>query len=220
MARETKTVQSHPDKENKTISRYEMFGWEVVSNQRCQEEEKRGDTWYTVTFNKITFSREKGEPWYKRVCELEAEYDDICSYEYEDIKDDYGYDEISGIGKRPKQPYLPKLAEPKKFFKGLFTFIIGAIISLIGMLISMSGNDGSGAQLLGTGGYIVALVGFVMTLCRIKYLKGLKGQAKQDAINEYNKLVKENDKYDEDVSAFLGERLYQIEEEVDKLING
>lgn len=212
MARETITVQSHPDKENKTITRYEMFGWEVISNQRCQEEEKRGDSWYTVTFNKITFSREKSETWYKRVCELEVEYNDICNYEYEEIKDEYGYDEISGIGKRPKKPYLPKLAEPKKFFMPIIFLFVGIIAYLLASAVDM--------PFLGACAYLIAIISLIMAICRIKYLKGLKGKAKQDAINKYNRLVKENDKYDAAVSAFLGERLYQIEEEVDKLING
>ena len=39
MARESKTVQVYPDDAivNNTIAEYESFGWELISNQRCQE---------------------------------------------------------------------------------------------------------------------------------------------------------------------------------------
>ncbi|MDE5563241.1 MAG: hypothetical protein K2J01_06860 [Clostridiales bacterium] len=91
--KETKTVQVYPSDDivNATIEEYESFGWEVVSNQRCQEFEGTthdifdgSTTRHYSTFNKITFSREKESHWYDQVATLEKEYnitkDTIKSY--------------------------------------------------------------------------------------------------------------------------------------------
>ncbi|MDE7158147.1 MAG: hypothetical protein K2N74_01080 [Clostridiales bacterium] len=92
--RETKTVQVYPSdaKVNAAIAEYGSFGWEVISNQRCQEytgqtrNSDGGSTEHYSTFNKITFSREKDVPWYGKVTQLEDEYfaaqDKIEHYEY------------------------------------------------------------------------------------------------------------------------------------------
>lgn len=70
--KETKTVQVYPSDAivNATIEEYGSFGWEVISNQRCQEydgQTREYDGSLTKnysTFNKITFTREKDSPWY------------------------------------------------------------------------------------------------------------------------------------------------------------
>ena len=81
--KETKTVQVYPDDAivNRTIREYGSFGWEVLSNQRCQEYENG----YYTTFNKITFTRETDAAWYYEVTKIEREYnaakDTIKSYQ-------------------------------------------------------------------------------------------------------------------------------------------
>ena len=80
--RESVTIQCYPsdDEINNTIARYERFGWELMSNQRCQE--FSGQTNYSdgsstehySTFVKLTFSREKDAKWYKEVASLEQSY--------------------------------------------------------------------------------------------------------------------------------------------------
>ena len=82
MPRESVTIQCYPsDNEvNNTIASYERFGWELVSNQRCQE--FTGQTSYSdgsstehySTFVKLTFSRDKDAKWYKEVASLEQSY--------------------------------------------------------------------------------------------------------------------------------------------------
>lgn len=84
MARETKTVQCYPSDEkiNAKIREYNAFGWELIGNQRCQEDESLGEGYYnTYTFHKLTFSREKTSPWYSEVVELEKKYYDLMSSE-------------------------------------------------------------------------------------------------------------------------------------------
>ena len=80
--KETKTIQVYPDDAivNATIDEYGSFGWEVISNQRCQEYEGQthgidgSSTKHYSTFNKITFTREKSAAWYDEVSDLEKEY--------------------------------------------------------------------------------------------------------------------------------------------------
>lgn len=64
---------------NKCISEMEVFGWELISNQRCQEFEGQSTSGDTVTnhystFNKLTFQRDKEARWYNEIRELESEY--------------------------------------------------------------------------------------------------------------------------------------------------
>ncbi len=88
MARETKTIQCYPDDSiiNSRIKQYESFGWELINNQRCQEydgQTKERDIFdgstttisHYSTFNKLTFSRDKGAPWYSDVVALESKYE-------------------------------------------------------------------------------------------------------------------------------------------------
>jgi hypothetical protein len=85
MARESKTVQVYPDDAivNNTIAEYESFGWELISNQRCQEftgqthDSDGGTTTHYSTFNKLTFSREKDSVWYKDMVALENKLSDV-----------------------------------------------------------------------------------------------------------------------------------------------
>lgn len=76
--KETKTMQVYPDDAvvNDTAKTQGMFGWELISNQRCQEftSQDSDGTKHYETFNKLTFTREQNAPWYDRVAELESEY--------------------------------------------------------------------------------------------------------------------------------------------------
>lgn len=96
--RETKTIQLYPDdgEINNTVSLYENFGWEVVSNQRCQELIDGGTR--TSTFNKLTISRDKDAKWYRDVKDLEDEYDRTLG-EIENLKSQKIY---------PHQPTKPE----------------------------------------------------------------------------------------------------------------
>ena len=82
MPKETQTIQCYPnDNEiNSTIRQWERWGWELISNQRCQEFVKQDPdgTKHYETFNKLTFSRDKDASWYKELISLEAEYDNVC----------------------------------------------------------------------------------------------------------------------------------------------
>lgn len=84
MAKETTTVQCYPSDSavNRKIRDYEAFGWELISNQRCQES---GGTFggyeHLSTFNKLTFTREKSAPWYGEVVRLEDEYKRLINAE-------------------------------------------------------------------------------------------------------------------------------------------
>lgn len=80
--KETKSIQVYPDNDviNKKIEIWGHFGWELLSNQRQQED--RGDI--ISTFAILTFQREKSEPWYPEVSKIEKEYDALCA-EYEDL---------------------------------------------------------------------------------------------------------------------------------------
>ena len=115
MAKETTTTQCYPDDGivNETIRKYEAFGWELIGNQRCQEE-----TSYSYkTFNKLTFSREKSSAWYKEVTEMEIKYDKL-------------------IDEEPSKPSLSK-ASPAYFVIGALLLVfcalpLGCGIGLIG----------------------------------------------------------------------------------------
>lgn len=84
MARETKTVQCYPSdyQINKMCERYNSFGWELINNQRCTEDNGTyGGYKHTTTYNKLTFTREKASPWYDKVVALENEYERIMNSE-------------------------------------------------------------------------------------------------------------------------------------------
>lgn len=108
--KETKTIQCYPnDREiNETIAAYNDFGWELVSNQLCQTE----DSQKYYTFNKLTFSREKSEPWYKEVCDLEIKYYAVKSK----------YDALSTP---PVKPEMPNAALALLLLLGLGLLILG-----------------------------------------------------------------------------------------------
>lgn len=73
MLRESVTIQRYPDDNviNETVALYEKFGWELASNQRCQE--KDGDM--ITTFHKLTFQRDKEARWYKTVAQAQKDYE-------------------------------------------------------------------------------------------------------------------------------------------------
>ncbi|MBR3864036.1 MAG: hypothetical protein IKJ19_02830 [Clostridia bacterium] len=56
---ETKQLKVHPDKAARAVSVLPKFGWRIISNQRCQEQERKDDTIYTYTFNILTIEREE-----------------------------------------------------------------------------------------------------------------------------------------------------------------
>lgn len=232
MARETKEVQVHPDKVNKALKWYERFGWEVVSNQRCQEVEWEGDTKYNVTFNKITFTRDKSAPWYKRMVELEAEANDMDEYPYEVLKEKYGYQCKADEVGCPEPMSEPKIAHPQKFNKGLVMLIIGLVmynfislipfvfrdVEFIAQIYRELGVDTF--SIIGVAFFILALVGFIKMMKNIKNLKGLKGDKAEKAIRKYNDYITRVNMYNKYVDEFIDNRYKEIFEEAEQLING
>ena len=84
MAKETTTVQCYPSDSavNRKIKEYEVFGWELINNQRCQESEGTfGGYRQLSTFNKLTFTRDKSAPWYNEVAELENRHNRLINSE-------------------------------------------------------------------------------------------------------------------------------------------
>ena len=211
MARETKIIQCRPSDETKEINYYQRFGWEVIGNQRCQEEEKRGNDWYIVTFNKITFSREKSTPWYARVCELEQETEDLLEYGVDAINgDEYGIFAPS----KPKVVNQPKIARKRGFFTGL-------IITIIALILEFSIKNIAIRDIMP----VFIFIGMIMLLTNIKNLKGLSGEKAQNAIKEYNEYTKayaaynkEYDEYLEKLQAIVDKKLKEISEELNTLI--
>lgn len=213
MARETKVIQCHPDNENSEISWHEMFGWEVISNQRCQEEQKRGDNWYTVTFNKITFSREKSAPWYDRVCELEEEANYLVKYGIKAING-----EAFGI-KEPKKVKKPLIARRSGFFWGLFFVLQYGLYNALNFLspeLSMLNLNSSG--LIGAASCILFIVGLVKVFKNIKNLKGLSGAAAKEAIEKYNKYQEDYKEYANKLKEICDQRREEILAELIELI--
>lgn len=128
MARESKTIQLYPNDKviNETVKIYEAFGWELISNQRCQENSGSSSnydgstTQYYKTFHKITFSREKASSWYSDVSRLENEYYALGD-EYKKI-----------MGAEPDPPHF-------RFFVFLLLLIftiIGGVLYLIWFIVS------------------------------------------------------------------------------------
>ena len=74
MLKETRITQVAPNDEviNNTIKTYQIFGWELVNNQRCQEYVESDETY--STYNKLTFTRDQETVHYQEVATLEAEY--------------------------------------------------------------------------------------------------------------------------------------------------
>lgn len=213
MARETKVIQCHPDKENSEISWHEMFGWEVISNQRCQEEQKRGDNWYTVTFNKIIFSREKSAPWHDRVCELEKEANYLV---------EYGIDAINGEAfgiKEPKEVKKPLIAKRRGFFWGLFFVLQYGLFFALGFLSpELLMLNGKTSGLIGAASCILFIVGLVKMFKNIKNLKGLSGAAAKEAIAKYNKYQEDYEEYANKLEEIYDQRRQEILAELKELI--
>lgn len=224
--REAKTIQTHPDNDNTMISFYEQFGWELQSNQRCQETKYRGDDKYTSTFNKITFTREKNSTWHKRMCELEEEASMLLKLEAEDypaVKDEYGYEDRLKLGKRPTVKALPKFAEPKKFFIPFAFFLICAICALLSASSILSSMEAGAYESEGEGAIFVTgwatVILFFVSLSKIKFLKGLKGAKKKKAIEEFNESSAALKAYDEKVEEFFSKRYDEIIAEAEALLS-
>lgn len=83
MPKETKSIQCYPSDSviNDTITRWETWGWELISNQRCQEftSQDADGTKHYETFNKLTFSRDKDASWYKELVVLEDEFNSLAA---------------------------------------------------------------------------------------------------------------------------------------------
>ncbi len=225
MAKETRVEQVHPDHENAKIKAFEKFGWEVISSQRCQEQ--KGE--YIYTFTKITFTRDKDAPWYNRVREIEKEYGDLLSCEYEEIKDKYGYKEIAGKAKEPIKPKSPNVADPSVFFKCLRFFIISAIITAIFIVLGNSKMFEYPLkdifQLVSKIGMVVSGIGLFITLVNIQFLVGLRGEEKEKALKAYEKQLakykKEHEEfmaYETRANRFMVERQKELEKELANLI--
>ncbi|MBE5753844.1 MAG: DUF2721 domain-containing protein [Clostridiales bacterium] len=218
MAKETRVEQVHPEHENEKIKAFERFGWEVVANQRCQEQ--KGD--YIYTFNKITFSRDKSAPWYNRVRELEKEYGDILSRDYQDIKDKYGYEEKSGLGKKPIKPKRPRVAEPSVFLGCLCFFIICLVITLIfvflGKIETFDYMLKDFFSFISKVGMVATGIGLLVTLINIQFLVGLKGKEKEEALKLYETQNAEFLSYEHSVKQFLSKREKEINKELDELL--
>lgn len=133
MAKETITVQCYPDDAiiNKKIKEYEAFGWELIGNQHCQEYEGQTvdygmdsttTTRHYSSFNKLTFSREKSESWYREVSTLEGEYKKL-------------------MNKKPSEPYETKAS--KNYYAFIYLFAVFGII-----LIGFGGSVGITALLV------------------------------------------------------------------------
>ena len=206
MARETITIQRYPDDKivNDTIQAYELFGWEVIGNQRCQEftrQDSNGTKHYS-TFNKITFSREKSSPWYPEVVKLEQEFDALCNAQ--DKKNTSARNAAAkyfGITLQSAQrPVMPKIGNGKPAaVRGIVSgslFLLGIILFLVGAALSNAETEGISILLilLAFGCMVATLVVGIQALVRLKYLKGLKGQEAKDALAKYNHDLEEYNK--------------------------
>lgn len=196
MARETKVIQCRPDRESDEISFHERFGWEVLSNQRCQEQEKIDGEWYTATFNKITFSRDKSQPWYNRVCELEKEANALI---------EYGIDAVNGEAHgivAPEKVECPKIAKRTPFFVGLVILIVGLLLMII----------------IPSFAPVLIAIGLFLTIANRKNLKGLTGEEAEKATEAYKKYKTEYDEYVKQLNVLVNKRLDEISNELFDLI--
>lgn len=231
MARESKTVQVYPDDDvvNAEIQRQELFGWEVISNQRIQEFTRQDSdgTEHYETFNKITFSREKSSEWYDRVVALETEYKLISlrhekefkeAASYENMKAVYGYTCEADNFKVPKKVEKPKVA---KFVPFTIKMILCAICAIIGAIVVIADDVELAAMAI----YIFpgAIVFFILAMIDLKSFKnGLKGEEAKKAKAEYAQYVQDLKEYNANtkqiIDEFFANRLIEIEIEARKLV--
>ena len=231
MARESKTVQVYPDdvQVNAEIRRQELFGWEVISNQRIQEFTRQDSdgTRHYETFNKITFSREKSSPWYDRAVELETEYNLIRLRKtkelkeiatYSNLKAKYGYKSEVDNFKEPTKVEKPKVA---KFVPFAIKMIIFAILAVISIIVVTAEEPGLAAM----GIYIIpgAIAFFILAMVDVKSFKnGLKGEEAKKAKKEYAEYRKQLKEYNANtehlIDKFFDDRLFEIEDEARALI--
>ena len=205
MARETITIQRYPDDKivNDTIQAYELFGWEVIGNQRCQEftrQDSNGTKHYS-TFNKITFSREKSSPWYPEVVKLEQEFDALCNAQ--DKKNTSARNAAAkyfGISLQSAvRPTQPKLADSKKvlvkFIPTCIFLGLALILFLVAGCLPPDAGDFVGLFFGVSVIFVVLFIVFgIQTLKRLKYLKGAKGQEAKDLQAKYNHELAEYNK--------------------------
>lgn len=201
MARETKTIQLYPDDKivNDTIAAYEIFGWEVINNQRCQEftrQDSNGTKHYS-TFNKVTFSREKASSWYPEVSELEREFDALeAAQNPKNTTARLNACRYFGITTQTAtKPVMPRIGNGKPaMIKGIMcgsAFLLGLIMFILSGTV-FSNNDLLPLFLLISFALIVlTIIWGIQALINLKHLKGLKGQEAKDAKDKYEADLKE-----------------------------
>lgn len=120
MAKESITIKCYPPEEeiNKTIKRYEAFGWELIGNQRFQEVEGLYiNSLIATSYNLLTFSREQNEDWYEAIVELETQYNEI-------------------IEKRDKLNEEKPKMQPQSFsILEIAAFVLGGILGIPTLLV-------------------------------------------------------------------------------------
>lgn len=224
MPKETTTIQCYPsDKEiNEKIKLFETFGWEVINNQRCQEftGQDSDGTRHFETFNKITFSREKGAPWYDEVRGLEAEYVKLSNWRNSNIE--YQRREAAEIfGLRYCTAEKPVIATPKKFYLPLtllFVFLAFILLSLVLLWVPgfaefiMIANSCLSIGLIGT------IVSLILLIKNKKCLKGLKGEEATKALQIYEENLKNKTEIDRQINEKCDQRLLEIENRCAEII--
>lgn len=124
MALESKSITVHPDLEQMVISKFELFGWSLISSQEIFSQTSHTDedayfvyhTTKTTNYVKLMFQRERQFENREKICELEEEY--WANY-YDILK-------------------VPKLM-PGKIFTGIFgLYLIAAVIMVASDNVDLS----------------------------------------------------------------------------------
>ncbi len=224
MPKETTTIQCYPsDKEiNEKIRLFEMFGWEVINNQRCQEftGQDSDGTRHFETFNKITFSREKGAPWYAEARELESEYvklttlrNSTAPYIRREAAEKFGL-EYCDVEK-------PVIATPKKFYLPLtllFVFLAFILLSLVLLWVPGFAEFIMIANSCLSIGLIGSIVSIVFLIKNRKCLRGLKGEKATNALATYEENLKKKTEIDRQINEKCDQRLLEIENRCAEII--
>ena len=106
-------------------------------------------------------------------------------------------------------------------FKYVLIASLMLAILVVGAVMDLGINDAEAiTYLLGVPGFVVAIIGFIMTLSNIKGLKGLKGKAAEIAKKEYLDYITACGEYNRLVDEFINNRYKEIFEEAEQLING
>ena len=106
---ESKVLQISQSQEQKTIKKYERFGWELASSQTVDTKdshlEDRWDGLYSVTestnYVKLTLRRNKNMPHYDELVKLEKQLDDLKKRRNSNADLDYEVPEGFDYGNAP-----------------------------------------------------------------------------------------------------------------------